>query len=239
MALSKASERIVVYTALAGSGRDVLRDPTPAPGVDYVCFTDQALTSKVWDIRPFTWTHPSENVRTAKHPKVLPHLYFPDYDLSVWVDANITPGPDVARLAQRYLSGFDMALHRHPRRTCPYKEAAVVAQERKDHRNLIFTTAQRIRQAGLPPYLGLWECGIIFRRHYASAINAAMKMWWQEIEVGTQSDQIAMAFVLWKTGLSFRTIDGNLRESPFFSFWPHAEIYWGKVVRQSADRNVE
>jgi hypothetical protein len=226
--LSAKAERIVIYTALAGGGRDAIVDPAPIPGVDYVCFTDQPLTSKIWQIRPFNWIHPREAVRTAKHPKVLPHLYFPGHDLSLWVDGNITPGPDVKTLADMYLQRHALALHRHPRRACPYKEAAVVAQEQKDHRELIFTTGQRIRKAGLPPNNGLWECGILFRRHHDPVVKEAMKLWWQEIEVGTQSDQIAMAFVLWKTGLSFRSIDGNLRESPFFSFQSHEEIYWGK-----------
>jgi hypothetical protein len=219
--------RTVIYTAIAGAGRDTLVDPVPIPGVDYVCFTDQPLESKVWEIRPFTWSH-QEAVRTAKHPKALPHTYFPDHDISIWVDANITPGPQVAKAAVQSLNGHGLAMHRHPRRNCPYEEAQLVIQEQKDHQDLIQKTIHRCEKAGLPAKSGLYECGILFRRHHDPAVKAAMEMWWQEICAGTSSDQISYAYSLWKTGLQAMVIEMNLRENPNFEFRTHAEIYWGK-----------
>ena len=232
MDLSRRNQ-LVVYTAIAGRGRDDLVDPVPAPGVDYVCFTDQPLTSKIWDIRPFAWTHLTQAVRTAKHPKVLPHEYFPDHSMSIWIDANIAPSPDIAKVAEFYLSRYDLALHRHPRRDCLYKEAEVVSEVQKDFPSTIDRIISRYSQNGMPHDFGLWECGILFRRHLSPDIVTAMELWWREIEAGSQSDQIHWAYVVWKLGLKFRTIDGNLRESPFFRYKPHPAIYWGAMGEAS------
>jgi hypothetical protein len=221
-------DRIVIYTALAGSGRDSLQDPTPIPGVDYVCFTDQPLTSKVWDIRPFRWTH-QEAVRTAKHPKVLPHEYFPDHEVSIWVDANITPGPDLLRAIREYLTGPVIAVHKHPFRMCLYREAEVVIQYLKDKPELIERTILKYLMEKVPHNGGLYECGILFRRHRHSRVKEAMNRWWEEISIGTQSDQINFAYVVWKTHLPLRVINGNLRQNPYFKFTPHEDIFWGKI----------
>lgn len=229
MALSKA-DRLVVYTAIAGSGRDALCDPTPAPGVDYVCFTDQSLVSQVWDIRPFEYVHPVEAVRTAKHPKVLPHKYFPGHGMSVWVDGNITPGADIALVAREYLAQRDIAVHRHPWRTCLYKEAALVSSQKKDFPELIETVVQRYFSAGVPPGAGLYECGVLFRRHHVLVVKAAMDLWWQELRTGTQSDQISWAYVMWKTGLGAHVIEGDLRKSPHWAYRHHEMIKWGRTA---------
>ena len=235
MSLSRASERIVIYTALAGSGRDRLVDPIPAPGVDYVCFTDQSLTSKVWQIRPFSWMH-KEAVRTAKHPKVLPHKYFPEYDLSIWIDANITPLPDIVRAARHYLRFHDLALHKHPVRTCLYKEADVVSRVKYDFPEIINRVILRYHRAGMPHDFGLCECGVLFRRHNAPAVKKLMELWWAEIDRGTNSDQMPFAFSWWKTGFMPKVIDGDLRESPFLSYRPHPPIIWGAKPKPVENR---
>lgn len=229
----KPTSRIVVYTAIAGSGRDSLQDPVPVPGVDYVCFTDQPFKSKVWEIRPFSMISKGEEaVRTAKHPKVLPHRYFPEHKISVWVDGNILPKADIAHLVQEYLLDHDLAVHRHPRRSCAYQEAGVVIRNHQDHIDLVQKTVARLRKAKMPEKNGLCECGILVRRHHAPAVKQAMELWWQEIEAGTSSDQIAFAYVLWRTGLRVKVIEtpswDNLRDNPHFIFKPHETLYWGK-----------
>ena len=228
MALSKA-EKLVVYTAIAGGGRDALVDPIPALGVDYVCFTDQPFISRVWDVRPFSWEHPREAVRTAKYPKVLPHEYFPDHDLSVWVDGNITPGPDIDLIARQYLARHDMAIHRHPRRSCLYKEASLVASLGLDFPAVIEGAVQRYFSAGIPPGNGLYECGVLFRRHHSQVVRATMELWWKEIFTGTQSDQIPFAYAMWLTGLQANVIEDDLRKSPYWTYRPHEAIKWGEV----------
>ena len=220
-------EKLVVYTAIAGEGRDYLQDPVRESGVDYVCFTDQPFKSEVWDIRPFTWVH-SETVRTAKHPKINPHQYFPDHQVSVWVDGNITPkAKDMKKITNDYLKSNGMALHRHYARDCLYEEAQVVLKHQQDHEELVNQTVARYKAERIPRHNGLSENGIIFRRHHDQGIKRTMSLWWQETCQGTSSDQLTLAYVLWCTKIAVKWLPGNVREHPSFQFKPHQTLYWG------------
>jgi hypothetical protein len=219
----KVRDRLVIYTAIAGDRGDCLGNFTPIPGVDYVCFTDQAFESDIWDIRHFSWTH-KEAVRTAKNPKILPHKYFPDHDLSIWVDGNITPLPGALEAVKGYLTEYDMALHRHPARSCLYREAEHLIVREKSQPELLEKVIWRYISEKVPHNYGLYEGGILYRRHHDPAVKAAMELWWKEIKAGTRRDQVSLAYVLWKTGLSIRVIEENLRETPYFNFQAHQDL---------------
>ena len=225
----RKQNRLVVYTAISGPGRDQLKEVKKVPGVDYVCFTDQDFSSETWELRPFTWTH-GETVRTAKHPKVMPHRYFPDHDMSVWVDGNILPKMNIYELAKRYLSQYSLIAHRHPGRTCIYDEAKWVMEHQQDHADLVKETIDRYKMLNVPRNIGLCECGVLFRRHHKPAVKEAMERWWHEVCRGTSSDQITFSYVLWELSLELLILDGNVRESEDFEFTPHNTLFWGKTL---------
>ena len=87
----------VIYTAIIG-GYDTLVEPDYKPeGWDFVCFTDRDLESDTWDIRK-TLPLYTDNTRTARKHKLLPHRLFPDYEYSFWLDGNIKVRDDVNEL---------------------------------------------------------------------------------------------------------------------------------------------
>jgi hypothetical protein len=75
---------------------------------------------------------------------------------------------------------------------------------------------------------------VLFRRHNAPAVKAAMDLWWQEISTGTQSDQVAWAYVMWKTGLVPNIIEADLRKSQHWTYQPHEMIKWGRMACSSS-----
>ena len=214
-------ESVVIYTAIAGGGRDVLEDPIPVPGVRYVCFTDQPVQSKIWEIRPFEFITGS-NVITAKHPKVLPHKYFADYDVSIWVDGNIRPNINIVSEAAKVLRHNNIAAHTHPRRGCAYQEITHLLDIRSDLTGPLVAQAKRYKVAGLADYFGLWECGVLFRRHNGQDVIDAMKVWWDEIiNSGHARDQMGFAYTMWKTGFKLFSIPGNLRKKSYLQYKSH------------------
>jgi hypothetical protein len=223
----KVKDRLIIYTAIAGrNGRDQLADPEPIPGVDYVCLTDQGFNSKIWEMRPFAWIH-QQPVRIAKHPKILPHRYFPDHDLSVWVDGNIAPGIKMADAVKELLLEHNMAIHRHPRRSCLYREAETIIAHQKDDPVLIEKIVLRyLAREGVPHEAGLYEGGIIYRRHHDPDIKRAMELWWQEIDAGSNRDQLSLPYVIIKTGLKLKIVDCNLRVTPYATFRAHEDLRW-------------
>src|SRR4051812_21635948 len=111
---------IIVYTAITGDF-DALR---PAPELwrreaSFVAFVDREHPCSGWTQRKLAATH-HDPCRSAKVMKILPHLYFPDAEYTVWVDGSIeiiatTPLP---QLLAEALQHHDIALFRHRRRSC-------------------------------------------------------------------------------------------------------------------------
>jgi hypothetical protein len=229
-------KKVVIYTAIAGAGRDTLRDPEPVGGVDYVCFTDQPFQSNVWNIRPFEFDDES-NVIKAKHPKILPHLYFKNYDTSIWVDGNILPKKSIVNACAKVLNVRPMALHVHPRRKCLYEEI--------DHiKTMHWPFIDELLEMqfidyfaeGMPAEFGLWECGILFRRHSDTKVKNAMELWWKEIIDRRQPrDQVGFAYTIWKTGLNIIGIHGDLRKKEYVDYVRHGI----KKIKTTAQKRKE
>ncbi|MCK4791372.1 MAG: DUF616 domain-containing protein, partial [Desulfobacteraceae bacterium] len=219
---SQMTDKVVVYTAISGCC-DTLRDPEyVTPGVDYVCFTDNAhLHSEVWQIRPLP---PFENdyVRQAKIPKILPHKFFPNHHVSLWVDSNIRLLGDLTPLITEAIEHRNMALFRHPEDR-PSLEAEVQAciQMDKDDPLILSSQIEAYQQAGLPPDQSLPACMVILRRHQNPQIVVAMETWWEEIKNHSRRDQISLPYIVWKHGLKYETIDDNVRDNAFFKWYPH------------------
>jgi GT2 family glycosyltransferase len=113
-----ARPSICLYTAIAGGYNPSSRAISQA-GVDHYLFSD-GPTIEGWKARSFDETR-GDPVRTAKKPKVLPHLYFADADWSIWTDANITLLADPRELvAEVEESGYLIGAFQHPERDCAY-----------------------------------------------------------------------------------------------------------------------
>jgi len=228
------NNKIVIYTAIAGHTKDILRDPEPIPNVDYICFTDQIIRSKIWKIVPFEFNGKNP-VLIAKYPKILPHRIFKDYEISIWVDGNVIPKNNIVDKCNSYLDGYNMALHLHPKRNCIYKEMERVIEVDKCEISHIFNNLKEYIKIGMPEKFGLYECGVLFRRHNEKEISDAMELWWNEISLNDHyRDQISFPFILWKTGLSIYSIDEDLRKNCCLSFRHHINKFNRRIMRKVA-----
>jgi hypothetical protein len=190
---------LVIYTALAG-GVDALYDPEHViDGAKYICFTDnENIKSSVWEIRPFPLSQDEDSNRMAKHPKILPHLYFPDFEWSLWVDANIRIKGSLEPLIAEHISKGDSFVFKHPDRTCLYNEAEACIRQGKDLPDVINEQMTRYASEGFPEKLGMGECNVLLRRHNAAPVQQTMETWWNEIKSGSKRDQLSHAYSIWK-----------------------------------------
>src|SRR4051794_37365019 len=79
--------KIVVYTAITDNYDHLYEPLYKCDKFDYVCFTDNPnLKSDFWKIKTFQHCN-YDATRKARYVKILPHLFFQDYNYSVWVDA--------------------------------------------------------------------------------------------------------------------------------------------------------
>ncbi len=192
--------RITVFTAVFGE-HETLREPeNKVAGVQYICFTDNPyLRSNAWQIH---YCPPSGSpLMQAKRIKILAHTVV-DCEISVWFDASLTV-LDVTSA----LEGFDgdIALRKHPARTCAYEEAAHVRIQHRGDPTRIDAVVERYSKEGHPREYGLWCGGIILRRHN-DRTKAFNETWWHEVETGSARDQISLPVVLRRTGIKMQTI---------------------------------
>ena len=89
------------------------------------------MESKVWDVRPSLPLY-TDNTRTARKHKLLPHRLFPNHEYSLWLDGNIKVRDDVNELLT-YLDDCNYPTYDHLQnkldpRGCIYDEGNTILQ---------------------------------------------------------------------------------------------------------------
>ena len=213
--------RRAVYTVLVG-GFDALLSPVYAePGLDYIAFTDadQALQGP-WRGRPLA-SHERNPRMTARWHKLHPHQLLPDYEESLYVDANILIKDRVGPLFEQALRKSPMALFRHPTRNCTYAEAEVVKRLRYDDAAIVDAQMAFYRAHGLPAGAGLHFGGIMFRRHNDPDLANLLEDWWRQMKIFSHRDQLSLEFMLRRHGIVVEEMSDCIPENPWFAIGPH------------------
>ena len=202
----------VMYTCITGGYDSVSRIACPSAvclDCDYVCFTDSERDVKtgrigVWSIRPLSFDR-LDNTRNNRWHKTHPHLLFPEYEGSIYIDANInilkTEFVDTMRSSPR-----KMAIPKHPLRNCIYDEYANAFAEFMDSPKAMWQELRMIRRSGMPRHYGLTENNILYRKHGDAEVIAIMEEWWDTISRYSRRDQLSLAWILWKHGISMSAV---------------------------------
>ena len=213
--------RRAVYTVLVG-GSDALLSPLDAePQLDYIAFTDAGgVPHSPWRVRPLAAG--ARNPRmTARWHKLHPHRLLPDYEESLYIDANILIKGQIAPLFEQVLAEAPLAMFRHPNRDCSYMEAEAVKRLRYDDGAIVDAQMAYYRAHGLPPSAGLHFGGIMFRRHGDAALVGMLEDWWRQLKVFSHRDQLSLEFMLRRHGMTVEDIPGLAPDNPWFAIGPH------------------
>jgi len=210
-----------VYTAITNK-KDTLKENQNTKGAKFVAFTDFPFESKVWERRPVCNEYP-DPVRNAKKHKILPHIYFPDAEYSLWIDGSITLKVPLEELIHKFLQNTDIAMFPHPYRDCLYDEAMACITFGLDDPDVIDSQINRYNLEGYLPHRGLFEATVILRRH-TNEIRAFNETWWDEIQWGSRRDQISLPYVLHKTATDITTMEGFVHDeggNKYFDYERH------------------
>lgn len=241
------ADKIVVYTAISGD-YDVLKTPEYiTDNCDYICFTDNPkLKSEVWTIKPFPeFAVTLDRVRRCRYVKIMPHVLFPDYQYSIWVDGDIDIIGNINELIDRYFSNpnNELVTFKHPERDCIYAEAEVCKKFLKDDIEIINKQISRYKKLGMPEHQGLIESGVILRKHNNQSVINLMEAWWSEVKNFSRRDQLSFNFVAWKYNFSYSTLEGSCRDgnNDYFRIRMHKQRglkrIWG-VISLYRDSNL-
>lgn len=215
----------VVYTCIVNDYDNLMQPYHIADDWDYVCFTDDlSLIERkrvgVWDIRPLSDTD-AGSTRTNRWHKIHPHLLFPDYQESLYVDGNMN-------VISSYIfdeienRGLDILLPKHFIRNCAYKEikALLHSPRFKEVEKRQFEICREfLEKENFPSGQGLTENNVIYRRHHEKSVMSLMDHWWEAYVRFPPRDQTTLAYVFWKSGLDIsRYTIANCRVN-YRDFW--------------------
>ncbi len=193
----------VIYTCITGGYDNLIQHNCVNQNFDYVCFTDNAelLNKKqvgIWQIRPLIFDK-LDPTRNNRWHKTHPHVLFPEYDLSIYMDSNIDILSD--KLFCMIEPPKKLMVPMHYIRDCIYDECQQVIKDQKDSPENVHKMLNFLKKEHMPHHYGLTENCILIRQHNDSKIKKIMDEWWYFIENYTKRDQLSFAYVLWKNGV--------------------------------------
>lgn len=196
----------------------------------YVCFTDnQEWINKkqigIWKILPLVYTD-LDNARNSRWHKSHPHILFPEYNESVYIDANINI---LTRKFWNMLDSTDkdILLPLHSTRIDLYKEIEIIKQINFDDPQIVNEQYKIIKESGFPENYGLFENNIIYRKHNQKEIISMMNEWWYFIKNYSRRDQCSLAYIFWKYNREVKdyAFENTRIDYKNFCIFPHNKQY--------------
>lgn len=218
----------VVYSCMTGAYDDVITDFFPKPDYDYILFTDnkKLLRKKKvlwWQVKPLAFVA-DDPIRSARWHKTHPHILFPEYKYSVWIDSNVQiKGSAIYSMIEKHIKlRHKIAISLHPFRNCIYDEANACILSGKDNPTLINKQMDILKKDGYPSHNGLYETNVLLRKHMEPQIIFLCETWWWFIRNFSRRDQLSFNYLLWKKSIKHYPIDKkSLRFHPEFNLICH------------------
>lgn len=218
----------VMYSCISGGYDKVVSDFVPNPNYAYVLFTDspRLLRQKTylwWQIRPLAFSK-KDSVRNSRWHKLHPHILFPEYKYSVWIDSNMQISSlDFYKLINKHIKAdHKIAASLHPERDCIYDEAEECVLLSTDNPVLIRKQIAILRQDGFPEHVGLYETGLMMRKHNDDKIIKLCEQWWDFVCNYSRRDQLSFNYLLWKNKIKHYPLSKQtIRLHPDFKLLRH------------------
>jgi len=155
--------------------------------------------------------------------KMLPHLLFPDFRYSVYLDGNIQMVSDPTEFIN-HMPACGFSAHRHVSRNCVYEEAKAIVLQKRAPEEAMEELVTYLKQQNMPASYGLIECPVLVRRHHQPECVKLMEEWWALFERFPYRDQMLLPLVLYRNGIQTKDVDWigpNVRHSPSFRRYEH------------------
>lgn len=203
---------LVVYTCVFGD-TDPLRDPSKPGGVRFVCFTDQPIKSKVWEIV----TLPKQDTpkRACRQYKQPSHLIFPDADATLWLDAQFALTANPLALLEKYKGEFTGFRHHKRDRITDECEAIIAAGKAKPDAVRAQLAAYKAEgwDTDANPQRAITNGGCMLRRH-TDVVKRFNDAWHHEVQTRTLRDQMSLDYCAANVGLRIDHFPGNMVMNP-------------------------
>jgi hypothetical protein len=221
--MNSPGQRACVYTVLTGNYEalceaEIARDSS----WDFICLTDNPdLRSETWQVRQVSFPFAHDPGRNSRIPKACPHRYFPDYDMSLYIDNSVrltqTPEQIVADVFGA--DDWDWGVLQHSFRDSVRDEFNRVLRLNLDDPSRVIEQFNCYKSAS-PDVLDiapLWA-GFIVRKHIRPGVVEAGEHWLAQILRYSRRDQLSLPYSLRHSAVRLKTIRIDNRASAFHAW---------------------
>ena len=202
----------VVYSALLGK-YDRIQPFNLQKGFDFILFTDLTNINNNetnWTILPLPKELNHLNLSKFKKQRFIklhPHLFFQNYNLSIYIDTSFQIKRDLNEFLLRILTPeYNIYNFEHPDRNIIFVELSAVVELKKEKEIMSKIIRERYIKENFPDNNGLIEGCLIIRRHNEKECIYLMNKWFEEVEKYSYRDQLSFNYLIWKTGIKIKYI---------------------------------
>jgi hypothetical protein len=235
-------KRVAVYTTIFGGYDQLKAMPKQSMKADYFLINDQPVMfneimedQENWKVIQVT------SPRKDLHPRMRAKWYkvFPweieelrNYEVVIFIDGSIqVTSPDFISYCVASLKS-DIALFRHPERSCIYDELKASLPMVKYEGETMAAQIESYKKFH-PAGFGLFACGIIVRKN-TDRIRSLMMSWWHEIIKFTWQDQLSFPVVCRLHHIQPDILPGSIVKNDHFKIMRHADKADQALVQDAA-----
>lgn len=236
--------RKVIFTAIVGQYDEITQPQLVVEDYEYVIFSNDISEDRlgIWQVRKIPYRN-DDPTRVARWVKTHPHILFPDYQYSVWIDGNVKIIDKKAYdiFNDLYNKGVIVSSFAHSRKNCAYKECLGIMLSGKDTLQTMMPEVLHLKEEGYPVNNGLCETNCVFMRLDSPKVHDFCETWWGMIEQYSKRDQLSFNYALWKNRIPTHYLLGKhhcARNHVFFNYVGHAGSskgigYFRRCIRYS------
>lgn len=194
----------------------------PYDNYDFFYITDADITlpkTSTIKIDELLFDGYGKYVRTSRYYRTHPKLYFENYDINIYLDANYTD-IDFHHLnkycIEIYDNKFDLIITKHPKRKSVKQEIEAIARGKKEKLTIMKKQYSGYINEGFSDDIQIAECGIQIRKTHSVDLSNLLEVWWNEIENKSYRDQLSFTYSLWKSNFTrYKYIDYKMKKRIF------------------------
>ena len=198
-----SGKRIAVYTSVFGDYDTVYPPQFYSDGIDYFYISDhrpEDIGEYKWiDARQFIPMDVIGPVKKNRWVKMHPHIIFPRYECSIYVDGVVEITKDISGYLHRNKTGI--SVFKYYNRDCLYFEALQMVNYKRIPMEEVLYQIERYLDEGFPMHYGMTEMPVIARFHHNPICIKLMEDWWNEFNKTALRDQLSFMYVMWRNGL--------------------------------------
>ena len=204
--IPKDRRKVIVYSCLIGD-YDNVTSFNKQKGYDYILFTDQKINNTNWTIFPI----PDEvlklkvsDIKKQRYMKIMPHLFFKNYDLSLYIDANYEITGDLDDYLINTLNPLDHIYVPHLQFGKGIRQALDKAIENNlDKISILKKVEKKYTRKHFIDKTGIVNAGLMIRYHHKEDCIKLMEAWWKEVRDLSHVDGFSFDFAGYMTGVRY------------------------------------